>query len=186
MAEEQDPQGVHDPRLDQHRVPVDELQRLWAPWRSAYVAGDGDPIEGCAFCVLPARDRDRDRESLVVHRGVHAFVVLNAFPYNPGHLMAVPYQHTGEVDALPEDAAAELWALGRRAATVLRDRLRAGGVNLGMNLGRAGGAGIAEHVHLHAVPRWGGDTNFISVLGGTRVLPEALLEVHDRLVDAFG
>jgi ATP adenylyltransferase len=177
-------EAPHDPRDDQPGVATDELQRLWAPWRSSYVGGH-DPVDGCAFCVLPARDPDADRESLILHRGEHAFVVLNAFPYNPGHLMAVPYAHTGDLATLDERAAEEMWALARRASGALQQRLRAAGVNVGMNVGRAGGAGIPDHLHLHVVPRWGGDTNFISVIGGTRVLPEALGEVHDLLVDAF-
>lgn len=174
----------HHPRLDQPDVALDDLQRLWAPWREGYLV-DGDKLEGCAFCVLPARDPGRDRESLIVHRGEHAFVLLNAWPYNPGHVMAVPYQHTGDLTELDDDASQEMWELGRRSVAVLTDRMHAGGVNLGMNLGRAGGAGIPGHVHLHAVPRWGGDTNFISVLGATRVLPQALEELHDRLVGAW-
>lgn len=170
-------------RREQRGVAVDDVQRLWAPWRYGYVAGDGDGIDGCPFCVLPARDDDRT--SLIVHRGEHSYVILNAYPYNPGHLMVVPYDHTDDVTTLAEDVADEVWRLGRQAVGVLRDRLRCAGVNLGMNLWRAGGAGIADHVHLHAVPRWGGDTNFISVVGATRVLPQALDEVHDVLAPGF-
>jgi ATP adenylyltransferase len=173
-----------DVRDDQPGVAVDQLQRLWAPWRFGYVGG-GTPIEGCPFCVLPARDPSRDRESLILHRGEHAFVVCNAFPYNPGHVMVVPYEHEADLVALHHDVAVELWELGRRATGVLHDRLGAQGVNLGMNLGAAGGAGIADHLHLHAVPRWGGDTNFISVVGAARVLPRALEELWDELAPGF-
>ena len=169
---------------DQDGVAVDQAQRLWAPWRSGYVKG-GDPIEGCAFCVLPARGPGRDRESLILHRGAHSFVILNAYPYNPGHVMVVPDEHTDDLPGLDEATANEVWSLGRHTVGVLRTRMGAAGANLGMNLWRAGGAGIAEHVHLHVVPRWGGDTNFISVLGSTRVLPEALDEVYELLVDAY-
>lgn len=175
---------ANDARNDQPGVAVEELQRLWAPWRFGYIAG-GDRIEGCPFCVLPARDRDRDPESLILHRGEHAFVIFNAYPYNPGHLMVVPYAHVADLEGLDEAANAELWALGRRCVVALRDRMRAQGVNLGMNLGAAGGAGIAAHVHLHAVPRWVGDTNFITVVGATRVLPKALEELYAELVPAF-
>lgn len=178
-----DGDGERDHGSDQPGVAVDDLQRLWAPWRFGYVGGR-DPIEGCPFCVLPARSADRDRESLILHRGEHAYVVLNAFPYNPGHLMVVPYAHERFVTALDEATAAEMWRLGRRATGVLRLRLKAQGINLGMNLGGAAGAGIADHVHLHAVPRWGGDTNFVSVVGATRVLPRALGEVFDDLTGA--
>jgi len=173
-----------DARHDQPGVDADGLQRLWAPWRFGYVAGD-EPIQGCPFCVLPARAAARDRESLILHRGEHAFVIFNAYPYNPGHLMVVPYGHVADLEDLPEDAAVELWALARRAVVVLKERVGAQGVNLGMNLGTAGGAGIAEHLHLHAVPRWLGDTNFITVVGAARVLPRALEEMWDELAPGF-
>lgn len=169
---------------DQDGVAVDSAQRLWAPWRSGYVKG-GDPIDGCAFCVIPARDPAEDRGSLILHRGLHSFVILNAYPYNPGHLMVVPDVHTDDLPGLDPEAAAEVWHLGRHAVGVLRERMGCAGANVGMNLWRAGGAGIADHIHLHVVPRWGGDTNFISVVGSTRVLPEALTEVHDLLAPGF-
>jgi ATP adenylyltransferase len=171
-------------REDQPGVAIDELQRLWAPWRFGYVAG-AEPLDGCPFCVLPARDPARDRESLILHRGEHAFVIFNAYPYNPGHLMVVPYAHEADLEALPAEVATEVWELGRRTVVVLKQALRAGGVNLGMNLGAAGGAGIADHLHLHTVPRWGGDTNFISVVGAARVLPQALDELYERLAPSF-
>jgi ATP adenylyltransferase len=149
------------------------------------MAGE-DPIEGCPFCVLPARPADHDRASLILHRGAHAFVMLNAYPYNPGHLMVVPYRHTPALEALTDDESAELWALGRRAVIALGERIRADGVNLGMNLGTASGAGIADHLHQHVVPRWSGDTNFMSVTGaGARVLPRALDDVWCELEGAF-
>jgi ATP adenylyltransferase len=171
-------------RDDQPGVATDQLQRLWAPWRFGYVAG-AEPLEGCPFCVLPARDPSRDRESLILHRGEHAFVIFNAYPYNPGHVMVVPYAHEADLESLPTDVAAEVWELGRRTVAILRRELRAHGINLGMNLGTAGGAGIAEHLHLHAVPRWGGDTNFISVVGAARVLPQALDELYEHLAPAY-
>lgn len=174
-----------DGRHDQPGVAHDRLQRLWAPWRFGYVAGTDD-IEGCPFCVLPARRPERDRESLILHRGADAYVVCNAYPYNPGHLMVVPYAHEEHLEALPEDAAQELWALGRRAVPILKQRLHCQGVNMGLNLSPAAGAGIADHLHLHVVPRWVGDTNFISVVGATRVLPRALEEVYDDLADGWG
>jgi ATP adenylyltransferase len=177
-------QRTRSARDDQPGVATDQLQRLWAPWRFGYVAG-AEPLEGCPFCVLPARDPSRDRESLILHRGEHAFVIFNAYPYNPGHLMIVPYAHEADLEALDADVAGEVWDLARRAVGILRRELRAHGINLGMNLGSAGGAGIAEHLHLHAVPRWGGDTNFISVVGAARVLPQALDEIYEQLVPAF-
>jgi ATP adenylyltransferase len=177
-------EGNRNARDDQQGVATDALQRLWAPWRFGYVAGS-DPIEGCPFCVLPARDPSRDAESLILHRGERAFVIFNAFPYNPGHLMVVPYDHAADLETLDAEVAAEVWELARRSVGLLKERLRAQGVNLGMNLGAAGGAGIADHLHLHAVPRWGGDTNFISVVGAARVLPKALDELYEELAPAF-
>ncbi len=177
-------QVVRAPTADQPR-PLDGIQRLWAPWRSGYIIG-GDEIEGCPFCVLPARGRAHDRENLVLFRGEHCFVIFNAYPYNPGHVMVVPFAHLSRLDKLDEPTAGELWQLGRRSAVVLTERLGAEGVNLGMNLGRAAGAGISDHLHLHAVPRWVGDTNFVSVIGATRILPRALDEMYDELAPGFG
>lgn len=172
--------GAAAARQDQAGVAVDHLQRLWAPWRFGYIAGS-EPIDGCPFCVLPARGRDHDDDSMILHRGEHAYVILNAYPYNPGHLMVVPFEHTDDLPGLDKAVAQELFDLGRRAVAMLGEELAAEGVNLGMNLGATGGAGIAEHVHLHVVPRWGGDTNFVTVVGATRVLPRALAEVRDAL-----
>jgi ATP adenylyltransferase len=173
-----------DARSDQPGVGIEGLQRLWAPWRFGYIAGD-DPIEGCPFCVLPARDPADDRASLILHRGEHAFVVFNAYPYNPGHLMVVPYVHEADLETLDPDIAAEVFELGRRSVAALKHRVGAQGINLGMNLGGVAGAGITDHLHLHAVPRWGGDTNFISVVGAARVLPKALEELYDELAPGF-
>ena len=173
-----------DARHDQPGVGVEGLQRMWAPWRFGYIAG-GERLEGCPFCVLPARDPAEDVASLILHRGEHCYVIFNAYPYNPGHLMVVPYDHVADLEALPAEVAVEVWELGRRAVGVLKQRLRAQGVNLGMNLGAAGGAGIAEHLHLHVVPRWIGDTNFITVVGASRVLPRALEEIYEDLAPGF-
>lgn len=174
---------VRTPSADQP-PPLDGIQRLWAPWRYGYIAG-GDEIEGCPFCVLPARGRERDRENLVLFRGEHCYVIFNAYPYNPGHVMIVPFAHLSQLEELDEATAGELWRLGRRAVAVLAERLGAEGFNLGMNLGRAAGAGISDHLHLHAVPRWVGDTNFVSVVGAARILPRALHEMYDELALGF-
>lgn len=165
--------------------PPDGIRRLWAPWRYGYVAG-GAAIEGCPFCVLPARGPEHDAESLILHRGETCYVVFNAYPYNPGHLMAVPFDHVADLEDLHADTADELWRLGRRCVAALKQRLACDGVNLGMNLGSAAGAGLAEHVHLHVVPRWTGDTNFVSVVGATRVLPRAMADMYDEMSGAFG
>ncbi len=173
-----------DTRSDQPGVGIEGLQRLWAPWRFGYIAG-ADQVEGCPFCVLPARDAATDRESLILFRGDHAYVIFNASPYNPGHLMVVPYEHTAALEHLDVEVAAEVFALGRETVRILKERIGAQGINLGMNLGAVAGAGITDHLHLHAVPRWGGDTNFMSVVGAARVLPKALEEMYDELLPGF-
>lgn len=178
------PDRARDGRHDQPGLRQPPIEHLWAPWRHGYLA-DGDPIEGCPFCVLPARGSDRDRESLIIHRGEAAFVIMNAWPYSPGHLMVIPYQHTGFLRELPAEVSQEIWALGQTAAGVLHDVLGARGVNLGMNLGAAAGAGIAEHLHLHAVPRWPGDTNFMTTTASARVLPQALADLWEPLAAGF-
>ena len=172
------------PADDQPGVAVDRLQRLWAPWRSGYIGGS-DEIEGCPFCVLPARGPEHDRDSLIVRRDRDSFVILNAYPYNPGHLMVVPFQHAAQLDELPPAVADELWRSTRSAIVAVQQELRCEGVNVGLNLGAAAGAGIAEHVHLHVVPRWVGDTSFMSVVGATRVLPKALDELYGPLAQAL-
>lgn len=173
-----------DSRHDQPGIAVDRLQRLWAPWRYGYVAGE-DQVEGCPFCVLPARDPAEDRRTLILHRSEHNFVIFNAYPYNPGHLMVVPYAHVADLEDLDAQVAADMWQLGQRAVTVLKGRVEAQGINLGMNLGDVGGAGIAEHLHLHVIPRWVGDTNFIATVGAARVLPVALEELYDVVAPGF-
>jgi len=162
----------------------DALQRLWAPWRFSYVS-DSNPIEGCPFCVLPARPTTDDRASLILYRGTHNVVMMNAYPYNPGHLMVLPYTHTAALDALDAGVADELFALTRTCVTVLEHTLGCDGVNLGMNLGSAAGAGIADHLHMHAVPRWSGDTNFLTVTASARVLPRALDDMYEQLHTGF-
>ncbi|MFT5222800.1 MAG: ATP adenylyltransferase [Glaciecola sp.] len=176
-----------DPRAAGQPAPADGFDRLWAPWRFGYVSGEGDKprIEGCPFCVLPDRSAEHDRESLILHRGERAYVIANAYPYNPGHLMVIPYAHQADLEMLDQDTADEVWNLSRRSVAVLKERFSAQGVNLGANLGSVAGAGIAPHLHMHLVPRWGGDTNFISVIGAARVLPQALAEVYDRLLGAW-
>lgn len=175
---------ARDTRSDQPGVGIEGLQRLWAPWRFGYIAG-ADPVEGCPFCVLPARGPEQDRASLILHRGRHSYVICNAYPYNPGHLMVVPYEHRADLEQLDAEVATELFALSRVAVRALKTRIGAQGINLGMNLGAVAGAGITDHLHLHAVPRWGGDTNFMSVVGAARVLPKALEELYDELLPAF-
>ena len=154
---------------------------LWAPWRLEYV-GSADDQEGCFFCAaLEAPDED----GLVVHRGDGAVVLLNKFPYSSGHLLVAPVRHTGEFDALDDGEALELHRLAARGMAALADTYRPDGYNLGWNLGRVAGAGVLDHVHLHVVPRWAGDTNFMPVLADVKVLPEHLLETRRRLAEAW-
>ena len=152
------------------------MDRLYAPWRMAYIdQPDKDhPADGsgCIFCDKAAQDADD--KNLIVHRGTHAFVLLNLFPYNNGHLMVAPYQHTASLGDLGDATALELMTLARQAQAALERAFHPHGYNLGMNLGTVAGAGIADHLHLHVVPRWNGDTNFMPVLADVKVLPDSL------------
>ena len=151
------------------------MNRLYAPWRMAYVDQPQKPppgATGCVFCDKAASSDDV--ANLIVHRGRTAFVLLNLFPYNNGHLMVVPYRHTAQLTDLDDDATLELLTLAKQAQAALGRAMHPEGYNLGMNLGTSSGAGIADHLHLHVVPPWNGDTNFMPVLGGDKVLPDAL------------
>ena len=158
------------------------MDYLWTPWRYQYITSSGEPGE-CVFCVA-GRSKD-DRAHFVVHRGDHNFVILNRFPYTSGHVMVVPYEHLANLEDLPQAALGELAALSQRAARHLREVYRPEGLNLGMNLGKCAGAGIAGHLHMHVLPRWTGDTNFMTVVAETRVLPEDLERTWERLKAAF-
>jgi ATP adenylyltransferase len=161
--------------------PVPRSRRLWAPWRLEYVQG-ADETEGCVFCR--AADGD-DEEQLVVHRGERAFVLLNKFPYASGHLLVAPYRHGADFGELEPDEALEVHRLGADGLTALRATYAPEGFNLGWNIGRVAGAGIVDHSHLHVVPRWGGDTNFMPVLADIRVIPEHLVETRRKLAEAW-
>ncbi len=156
-------------------------RRLWAPWRLEYIAA-ADEQEGCVFCL--AQDAEED-ESLVVHRGRNAFVLLNKFPYSSGHLMVAPYRHVGDFGALEDDEALEIHRLASQGIGALAQTYAPQGYNAGWNLGRVAGAGVVDHVHLHVVPRWAGDTNFMPVLADVKVLPEHLLETRRKLAEAW-
>jgi len=159
-------------------------ERLWSPWRMEYIRAAGaEDAEGCIFCDLPPQDDDE--KNLILARGEHAFVILNRFPYNAGHLMVAPNRHEGEYEDLSEDEVLEVHRLLQRAIRALKEEMEPHGFNVGMNLGRVAGAGIPGHLHWHVVPRWGGDTNFMPVVGGTKVLPELLEETRDRLAARF-
>lgn len=159
------------------------MDYVWSPWRYAYITGDEPKPGSCIFCDKP-KEQD-DARNLIVHRGQHCFVILNAFPYTSGHVMVVPFAHGDELKKLPAEAATEMMALSQRMEGVLRRLYRPEGINLGMNIGKAAGAGIAGHIHMHILPRWTADANFISVIGETRVLPEALDVTYKRIREAL-
>jgi ATP adenylyltransferase len=162
------------------------LQRLWAGWRAPYlesVTGETAPERECLFCGLAAADPD---EALVVAREEHAFVVLNLYPYTSGHVMVAPLHHVGELELLPHDEAAALMHVTQRATAAVKGAYGPEGVNIGINLGAAAGAGVPGHLHVHVVPRWNADTNFMTSVAETRVLPETLDQTLARLREAWG
>jgi ATP adenylyltransferase len=157
------------------------MKRLWAPWRLQYVTGDKP--EGCVFCQKPLEGNDR--AAYILYRGTHAYVILNAFPYNNGHLMVVPFAHTSALEDLPPQTTHEMMDLGQLACRVLKTAMNPNGINVGFNLGAAAGAGIADHLHMHVVPRWSGDTNFMPVVADVRVIPQSLDDTYQLLTKAF-
>jgi ATP adenylyltransferase len=157
------------------------MEHLWSPWRLAYITGKAS-AEGCVFCHAQS---DAAAEPLIVFRGRTCFVILNLFPYNNGHLMVIPNRHIASLGAATAEERTELIELTAVAEAALTEVYQPQGLNMGINLGRPAGAGILDHVHLHVVPRWNGDTNFMSVVGATRVLPEELPESAARLRPAF-
>ncbi len=164
----------------------DAFQRLWMPHRMAYIKGEnrvtGTEPEGCPFCRIPGLS---DFEGLIVARGDRVFTVLNLYPYNAGHLMVCPYRHVADYTGLDGPETAELAEHTKRAMTALRAATGAQGFNIGMNMGGVAGAGIAAHLHQHVVPRWGGDTNFLPVIGNTRVLPQLLAQTRGLIAAAW-
>jgi ATP adenylyltransferase len=168
------------------------VDRLWTPWRYQYItgesgekSGDGHSANSCIFCTLPQQDPAHDERNYILHRARHNFIVLNLYPYTSGHLLIIPYEHTSELDSVSKAATDELMDLAKRTQSLLREAYRPHGFNLGMNLGRAAGAGVAAHVHLHVMPRWTGDANFMSTVGETRVLPEDLPTTYKKLLGKF-
>ncbi|HYP56468.1 MAG TPA: HIT domain-containing protein [Solirubrobacterales bacterium] len=157
--------------------------RIWAPWRLAYVKDASKDIEEeCIFCAKPAAG---DEASLIVHRGQRSFVMLNLFPYTNGHLMVAPFDHIGRIQELPAETTAEMMALAQTAMSRLEDVYSPHGFNVGFNQGRVAGAGVEHHIHLHVVPRWGGDTNFMPVIADTKVMPQTLEQSYAALKEAF-
>jgi ATP adenylyltransferase len=158
------------------------MDYLWTPWRYAYVSGT-EKTAGCVFCDAP-KEQD-DAKMFIVHRGQHCYVILNAYPYTPGHVMIVPYAHLDELQKLPAEGANEMMALSQQMECLLRELYHPDGINLGMNIGKAAGAGIAGHIHMHVLPRWLADANFLSVIGETRILPETLDVTWKRMKAAL-
>ncbi len=151
---------------------------LYAPWRTDYVAGEQP--EGCVFCHISGHEKD-DESLHVLYRDAHCFVVMNRYPYTPGHFMIIPHLHTDKLEELPSETWLHMSDLAQRSVRLLKEGFGAHGVNIGMNLGRAGGAGIAEHIHLHVVPRWERDTNFITAIGQTRVYSTDFERIYSKI-----
>ncbi len=157
------------------------MEQLWAPWRMRYIKSKKP--EGCIFCTKPAAGDDQANH--IVWRGERAFVLLNTYPYNNGHLMVAPYAHIGELEELPSEALVEVMGLCQDATRILKNTFNAEGINLGVNLGAAAGAGVKDHLHVHLVPRWVGDTNFMPVVSDVRVIPQSLDHAWSLLSKAF-
>lgn len=161
-------------------------QRIWAPWRLKYVKGAKDDAGGeCIFCAKPGAGEEHDAENLIVHRGELCFVILNRFPYTNGHLMIAPYAHVATLPELDPATVAEIMGFAQKGMTVLEDVYSPQGYNVGFNQGRVAGAGFEHHIHMHVVPRWGGDTNFMPVLADTRVMPQSLEQSYEALAGSF-
>jgi ATP adenylyltransferase len=159
------------------------MDHLWSPWRFKFIS-EGPPKGGCVFCGLPGDPAD-DEKTLVVHRAAFNYVLLNLYPYTAGHLLIVPYAHASELNAVTMQTTEEMMALTRLAERALQEVYHPNGINLGMNLGAAAGAGIAGHIHMHVLPRWMGDANFLSTIGHTRMLPEELPVTWRKVKDKF-
>ena len=163
------------------------MDTLWSPWRYDYIASAGaseSDSNNCIFCSL-RDDPDNDERNFVVHRGRLNFVVLNIYPYISGHLLIVPHEHVSELDAAAKETTDELMDLTKRCQTALREAYQPAGFNIGMNLGKAAGAGVAGHIHIHIMPRWAGDTNFMTTVANTRVIPEDLSTTYQKLRGKF-
>ncbi len=160
------------------------MKQLWAPWRMEFLKDDKTKTCDCVFCALP-REKN-DQTNLIVHRAKYNFVILNKYPYNNGHLMVVPFKHTSNLGDLSKEEQSEMMEFGNHAISALKEAYKPEGFNLGMNLGQAAGAGIKDHLHLHIVPRWNGDTNFMPVIGDVKSMPEHLQKSFESLKIYFG
>lgn len=158
------------------------MDRIWAPWRGDYVTGIGK-TEGCVFCKLPKLDNDKD--NLILYRGKTCFIIMNLFPYNNGHLMVIPYRHLNDFTLMTDEEMLEMNKLTSKALQAVKSTMNPQGFNTGMNLGRAAGSGIDDHIHYHIVPRWAGDSNFMPVIGQTKVISEHMVTTYDKLKKAL-
>ena len=157
------------------------MKRIWSPWRVQYIRNQNPT--GCIFCDKP--EENKDSENFILYRGEKNFVIMNAFPYNPGHLMVVPYRHVGKLEDMTAEERNDHYEIVSRAVAILRESCKTDNFNMGMNLGRVAGAGIADHIHTHIVPRWNGDNNFMPVIGETRVISESMIDIYNRLKAKF-
>jgi ATP adenylyltransferase len=159
------------------------MKVLWAPWRMSYILSDKN--QGCIFCEMPKQRKNRDRDNLILYRSSHNFVIMNRYPYNNGHLMVVPYLHTPSLDGLTDEALLDFMKVTQHSINSLQKVLMPEGFNMGINIGKIAGAGMEDHIHLHMVPRWAGDTSFMTVLDEVRVIPEHIMDTYDKLFAVF-
>ncbi|MEA3513781.1 MAG: HIT domain-containing protein [Campylobacterota bacterium] len=159
------------------------MERLYAPWRTQYITENSNKIDGCVFCHI-VKTLDDDENLGVLYRDDEFFIVMNKYPYSPGHFMIIPNLHTANLEDLDSKIFAKMSQYAQKSVKLLKEVLNAQGVNIGMNLGKAGGAGIAEHIHLHLVPRWAGDTNFITTIGDTRIYSTEMDKIYQKLKNA--
>lgn len=159
------------------------MKTLWAPWRMAYILSD--KTHGCIFCEMPKQERSKDRDNLILYRSSHTFVMMNRYPYNNGHLMVVPYPHTPSFDGLTDKALVDFMKVTQHSVNSLKKVFMPEGFNIGINIGKIAGAGMEDHLHLHMVPRWAGDTSFMTVLDEVRVIPEHIMDTYDKLFSIF-
>ncbi len=157
------------------------MKLIWAPWRIAYI--EMEKTQGCILCDKPKENNDV--QNYVLYRGKKNFVILNSFPYNPGHLMVAPYEHVANLEDLAEEVFYEHWRMVNLCVKIIREAYKPGGFNIGINMGRVAGAGVEKHIHTHIVPRWSGDTSFMQVTADVKVIPQALAETYDKLKGKF-
>lgn len=162
---------------------VQKIESLYAPWRSVYLDNFENLTDGCVFCTRP--ELNRDRETGILYRGQTVFVITNRYPYNSAHLMVIPYRHVSDPELLTDKESSELWKCVMMCKSAIHEAYKPHGYNIGMNVGRTAGAGMDQHCHMHIVPRWNGDTNFMPVIDGTKVISEGLLQTYDKLLPYF-